>query len=84
MRLGKKLIGGVLGLGLLATPAFTFANDRHEDRHDDRGGRPAIHEDVHGREFRGDRDRDRDHFTLDRPRVEVFVPHVGLYAPDCR
>jgi hypothetical protein len=36
-------------------------------------------------EVRGDRDRDRDRVTFERPRVEVVVPaHVGLYAPDCR
>lgn len=87
MRFGKKLIGAVLGLGLTMTPGFTFAADRHEDRHDDRGGRPAIHEDVHVREIRGDRDgdRDRDHVIVDRPRVEVVVPApVRIYAPDCR
>jgi hypothetical protein len=84
MRFGKKLIGAVLGLGLTLTPAFTFAADRHVDRHDDRG-RPAVHEDFRVQEIRGDRDRDRDHVTFERPRVEVVVPaHVGLYAPDCR
>lgn len=90
MRFGKTLIGAALGLGLTAlTPAFTQAADRHFDRHDDRGGRPVIHEDVHVREVRGDRDRDhdldRDHFTYERPGIDVVVPApVRVYAPDCR
>lgn len=86
MRIGKKLVGAVLGLGLTMTPAFTFAADRHVDRHDDRG-RQAIHEHFHVQEFRGDRDQDhdRDHFTYERPRVDVVIPApVRVYAPDCR
>ncbi len=91
MRFGKKLIGAVLGLGLTMTPAFTFAADRHVDRHDVRGDYREIHEGFHRREVRGDRDRDydrdrdRDHFSFERPRFDVVVPApVRVYAPDCR
>ena len=85
MRFGMKLIGAVLGLALITTPAFTLAADWHQERHDDRGGRPAIHGDVHVREVRGDRDRDRDRVTFDRWHFDVVVPApVRVYAPDCR